>query len=261
MAGMYDEELAFVYDSIYAARRKDYRGEAAQLAELVRARRPGARTLLDVGCGTGEHLRHLIDRGFDVQGVDLSESMLEIGRAKLPGVPLHRADMRSFDLGRRFDVVTCLFGAVGEVGSHEALRSAIRCLAAHLAPGGVLVLEPWYLRESWQDGQVSYTHTEQDGRLVVRVCRRWSRGDVAHLDLHYLIADANGVRHRTAEHRETLFSRHDHEDACRQAGVDVEFVEGGPSGRGLFLGVRTAKPPAEPLGVRSEDEHQNRGDE
>ena len=72
-------------------------------ARAERARRP-LRTLLDAACGTGLHLQHLRDR-FEVEGFDLDEGMLAVARDRLPGVPLHRADLAEVDLGRRFDVV------------------------------------------------------------------------------------------------------------------------------------------------------------
>ena len=56
---------------------------------------------------------------------------------------LEVADMTSFDLGRRFDVVTCLFSSIGYVGTAERLDQAIATMAAHLEPGGTLIVEPW----------------------------------------------------------------------------------------------------------------------
>jgi ubiquinone/menaquinone biosynthesis C-methylase UbiE len=81
------------YDTIYSF--KDYAAEADSLRALLAQHRPGARRLLDVACGTGEHLRHLRAH-FAVEGIDASPDMLAIARAKLPGMPLHLADMRSF---------------------------------------------------------------------------------------------------------------------------------------------------------------------
>ena len=62
---MYDRAAA-AYDVLHAARSKDYAGEAARVAALVRERRPEARTLLDAACGTGGHLPFLRDH-FDVK--------------------------------------------------------------------------------------------------------------------------------------------------------------------------------------------------
>lgn len=53
---MFERSVRF-YDALYSW--KDYEGEAARLHELIQQLRPGARTLLDVACGTGKHLEHL----------------------------------------------------------------------------------------------------------------------------------------------------------------------------------------------------------
>ena len=109
------------YDALYSW--KDYAGECDRLRELIAERAPGARTMLDVACGTGLHLALLRDY-FEVEGADLDPEMLAIAAERLPGVPLHEADMVMIDLGREFDVVTCLFSSVGYTVTVERLRQA-----------------------------------------------------------------------------------------------------------------------------------------
>ena len=106
-------QSARVYDAL--CRHKDYPSASAALCGIVDRLMPRASTLLDVGCGTGLHLSHLRER-FNVEGLDLSQEMLEIARARCPGVPLHQGSLVEFSLGRRFDVVTCLFGSIAYVG-------------------------------------------------------------------------------------------------------------------------------------------------
>ena len=122
-----------LYDRFYDW--KDYAGEAAKLRDLIESRSPGARSLLDVACGTGRHLEHL-RAWYDVEGVDLDEGLLSVARARLPDVPLRAADMRDFDLGRRFDVVTCLFSSIGYVQTPGALQASVAAMVRHVAPGG-----------------------------------------------------------------------------------------------------------------------------
>ena len=129
-----------LYDLEYSF--KDYATESATVERIIRERNPGAKTLLDVACGTGRHLEHLQAR-FECEGADLDEGLLEIARGRVPRVPLHHADMRDFDLGRQFDSITCLFSAIGFVGGTEGLAATARALARHLNPGGVALVEPW----------------------------------------------------------------------------------------------------------------------
>ena len=110
---------AAAYDLIHQDRGKDYRREAEQLGVIIRRRLPEAVRLLDVACGSGLHLASLSELGFEVAGVERSPSMLEVARRRVPDVALHEGDMRSFDLGERFDAVVCLFSAIGYMTTDE----------------------------------------------------------------------------------------------------------------------------------------------
>jgi SAM-dependent methyltransferase len=87
------------YDLIYGF--KDYRQEAEFLRNLIERVAAGARTLLDVACGTGEHLRYLTC--YHAEGLDRNSNFLEIARRKLPEVRFYLADMRDFKLGKTSD--------------------------------------------------------------------------------------------------------------------------------------------------------------
>ena len=113
------ESYGDLYDRVYGA--KDYAAETEKLRGIVHGRCPGAKTVLDVACGTGQHLYHL-RRHYDAEGLDLSEAQLQIARKRNPDCTLHLGDMLTFDLTRRFDVVTCLFSSVGYLRSVEALN-------------------------------------------------------------------------------------------------------------------------------------------
>lgn len=195
------------------------------------ARMPDARTLLDVACGTGSHLRHLTDH-FACQGVDLLEAFVAIA-AQRADVPVHLADMDDFDLGETFDVVVCLFSAIGY---SRDLHAAIATMARHLNPGGLLVVEPWFTPEQWAPGRLEVVDHEADGTRLVRMTRSDIDGNVALMDMHYLIADGNGIEHLEERHRMTLFTFAEYEAAFRGAGLTYERDEPGPFGRGALFG-------------------------
>jgi SAM-dependent methyltransferase len=229
------ERLAPLYDAIYAF--KDYPAEATRLHELIQVRRPGARTLLDVACGTGKHLEEL-RRHYDVSGADSSTPMLEIARERLPGVKLHRTGMESLDLGTTFDVVTCLFSAIGHMRTISALENAIEHMAAHVAPGGVLIVEPWIAPEDYREGTVHNLSAEAPGMKIARMNVSAREGDLAVLDFHFLIGTAGGIEYLTDRHELGLFDPTAYEAAFRRADLSVERDSEGLMGRGLFIGTR-----------------------
>ena len=239
---MYENKAeAELYDRLYQD-RKDYEGEAVRVADLIREHKQDAVTLLDVACGTGLHLAAFAKCFDEVAGVDLSAWMADLASERLAGVPVHQGDMRTFDLGRTFDSVVCMFSSIGYLRTTEDLDSAVRAMTRHLADDGVLAIEPWYFPETFLPGFVS-THALKDGHQgISRVSHSTQEDNVTRMEIHYVIADADaGVQHRSEVDHLTLFSREEYENAFRSGGLTVEYVETGLGRPGFFVGTRTGR--------------------
>ena len=117
-----------------AARGNDVHGEAGFVAGLVT---PPA-TVLDAGCGTGRVAVRLAELGYDVVGCDVDPTMVGVARRDAPDLDWRVADLATLDLGQRFDVVL-LAGNVVPFLEPGTLAAACARLAAHVAPGGLLV--------------------------------------------------------------------------------------------------------------------------
>ena len=231
---MFDKS-ADLYDAIYSF--KDYAAEAAEIHRLIQERKPGARTLLDVACGTGAHLEQLA-RDYEVEGLDLEGALLEMARARLPDVSLHKGDMVSFDLEKTFDVVTCLFSSIGYVETETNLGSAIETMARHLEPGGVLIVEPWLEPGVFTDGHLDMTLVDEPELKVARVNRSRIDDGVSVLEFQYLVARGDGISHFTETHRLGLFSTDQHVRAFEAAGLSVDHDPEGLMGRGLYVATK-----------------------
>ena len=129
-----------VFAPFYDAVMGDRARHAAYLRSLIRRHAPRARTVLELGCGTGSVLRQLWTH-YEVTGVDLSEEMLERAAEKVPGIPLFRADMRTFDLGERFDVVLCVYDSINHLLRFDDWKAVFARAHDHLNDDGLFVFD------------------------------------------------------------------------------------------------------------------------
>jgi SAM-dependent methyltransferase len=202
---MYDAfpDLPTIYDSvpIYNSRRdvQFYVEEAKGAAESV----------LEVGCGTGRIVLPIARSGRSIDGLDASPQMLERCCAKVAGEPdsvrrritLHQGDARTFDLGRRFDLVIAPFRVVQHLTEIDDQLAFLDSVARHLAPGGRLafdVFNPNFTVLASADGIEREDTPETklpDGRSFRRAGRvvrvRWI-DQVSEIELLYYISGGNG---------------------------------------------------------------------
>ncbi len=235
----YTKMTADVYDAIYS--HKDYAAEAAKLKAIIkRYQKVPGKELLDVACGTGLHLPHLVS-DFDITGVDLSEQQIAAVRKRLPELTFVQGDMRDFSLGRQFDAVTCLFSSIGYVHPYEQMEKAVKNMAAHLKPGGVLVVEPWLHPGVYDPTRPPTTVTGELPEKHLKVTRTGYNsleGNVSIMKMHHVVETPEGKEEFVEEHRLWLYSPEEYERAFRAAGLEVHRDEQGLSGRGLYIGVK-----------------------
>jgi SAM-dependent methyltransferase len=228
-------ETAEYYDRIYSF--KDYGKEAARLASIIRRIHPKARRLLDVACGTGRHIEILRKR-YDVEGIDISPQFVRMARQRNPGARISLGDMTRLHLHRTFDVVVCLFSSIGYVRTPGRLDQAVRSMAGALAPGGALIIEPWFTPAQWKPNTVHAVFVDEPGLKIARVSTsRTSRG-MSVIDMHYLIGTPRGTRHCLERHTLGLFTSAEMKRAFRDAGLRMTHDRNGLTGRGLYIGTR-----------------------
>ncbi|MBV8213550.1 MAG: class I SAM-dependent methyltransferase [Verrucomicrobia bacterium] len=228
------------YDLVYG--KKDYRGETDRLRELFRRFVPEGRTILDIACGTGEHLRFLPE--YRVSGIDLEPAFVRIANEKRPDGNFVVADMQRFDLGSKFDILICLFSAIGYLLTAEAVLSALRCFKAHLAPGGAIFIEPFFERNAWRTGETHIATGEDDHRKVCRLMTSDRKGDVSILTGHYLLAEGINVRYAVERHELLLLDRGQWQDFFREADLNAEYLPEAFSSRGLYVARSSSTNPS-----------------
>jgi ubiquinone/menaquinone biosynthesis C-methylase UbiE len=232
------EKSADYYDVIYDAIGKNYRKEAWRIHQLIRIHKKSeGKALLDVACGTGRHIQFM-RKYYSCEGLDVQPKLLARARKRNPDAMFHRGNMLTFNLHRQFDAITCLFSAIGYMRSIRNLDRAIKNMARHLRPGGVLIVEPWLTPDDIIPGHIGAVFVNQSKLKLVRMNIVDVRGRLSILEFHYLLGRPEGVEHFTELDEFGLFTRNEYLAAFRSASLKVEYDRKGLIGRGLYIGAK-----------------------
>lgn len=232
------KEFADIYDLIYSF--KDYKKEVKKIKKLIKKyKSTDGSELLDVACGTGEHLKYLKD-SFICTGVDINEGILNVAKKKVKGVIFKQADMVNFDLNNKFDVIISLFSSIGYVKTYDNLEKTIVNFANHLKQGGVLIIEPWFTKSNYWVGHPGMTTYDGEDIKIARLNSSKIEDDLSVMDMHYLIVEKNkDVKYFVDKHELGLFDTDKTLELLKKAGLKVEFLKDGfMKERGLYIGVK-----------------------
>jgi len=149
MKEVFGPVYANVYDLIY--HDKDYITECELIERIFKTYGNGTiRSVLDLGCGTGNHAIPLAKRGYEIVGVDFSAEMLSHARRKAAAVfgdkgpVFRRGDIRYIDLQRQFDAVLMMFAVLSYQIENADVLSTLKTARHHLYQGGLLIFDVWY---------------------------------------------------------------------------------------------------------------------
>ncbi len=138
------------YDLLY--QDKDYAGEAEFIDRLIQSNAPNTSTILELGCGTGNHALLLATAGYFVHGVDMSAEMLKCAKERCQRIEPELAaklqfshgDLRQVRLDLKFDAILSLFHVISYQTTNEDLLAAFSTAKTHLKPGGIFIFDVWY---------------------------------------------------------------------------------------------------------------------
>jgi SAM-dependent methyltransferase len=147
MSEVFGGTYASAYDALY--HDKDYPDECDLLERIFKEYGEGnIKTILDLGCGTGNHAIPLAERGYEVIGIDISPKMLESARAKIASknlpISFVECSIKILNLNRTFDAVIMMFAVLGYQSEIEDIIETLKIAHKHLRPGGLLAMDFWY---------------------------------------------------------------------------------------------------------------------
>jgi len=143
----YGETYANEYDKLYGD--KDYQAECDLIEQTFHRFAKGeVRSIIDFGCGTGNHSILLAHRGYRVTGLDLSAEMLRIARRKAAEANVDltwvEGDIRNAQVPGSFDAGLFMFSVLGYLLPNEHVMAALANARRHIRTGGLLVFDVWY---------------------------------------------------------------------------------------------------------------------
>ncbi len=234
---MYSKSQKY-YDDIYASEGKDYPAEANKARKFIQKyKQSNGNRLLDVGCGTGVHA-NLLSKHYQVEGLDIDPKMLSVARKNYPKIRFQQGDMLNFKLKSKFDIIVCLFSAIGYVKTKSRLERTIKNMSQRLLPGGVLLIEPWFTPKQWHPGRVFTMQVKKPDLKIVRMSHSWQKGNISIIEFQYLIGTSKGIECDTEFLELGLFTKKEYLDAFRSAGLEVIHDSNGLDGRGLYIGIK-----------------------
>jgi SAM-dependent methyltransferase len=249
MPGVIFDKYSRYYDLLY--RDKNYDAEAAFVQQLIRKEAPEARSLLELGCGTGLHAAALAQRGYSIHGIDLSDEMLaRARRRKSEKLSFARGDVRELRLGRKFDGVISLFHVVSYQTVDADLRAVFATAREHLHEGGVFVFDCWYGPAVLAERpSVRVKRMEDEAIRVTRIAEPKMHADECIVDVGYQVfvedRATKAVEQLTELHRMRYLFRPEIETLAAGAGLRIvaacEWLTGKPLGEDTWSACFVAR--------------------
>ena len=239
MKGNALRSYAKYYDQIYLT-KKDYQKEAETVKGIIKQfEKKQTKTLLDVGCGTGEHLKYL-SLDFQCTGIDINRTMIKSAKNKVPNAKFKVANMINFRLKEKSDVIVCLFSSIGYVQTFNNLVKTLENFYRHLNEKGLVIVEPWIFKKDFKKG--IYLDTYEDEKIkLVRMATSKSARSKWLIFMHYLIGEKGEIRYVRELHKMLALDYQDYIKAFESTRFkDIKFLKEKlwDGCRGLFIATK-----------------------
>ena len=130
--------------------------------------RHGKDSVLELGIGTGLFAIPLHEAGFDIEGLEISQVMIDVVAQRAPVLKVHKGDMRNYTINRRYGAILALSSVLVFVNNEEEIKQCLQRCYIHLESKGVLLLElPNHAVEIGQSNNSQEVHYSKDQSTIV----------------------------------------------------------------------------------------------
>jgi SAM-dependent methyltransferase len=233
------------YNLLY--NEKNYRTEAEFVDTIISKYANAAKTLLDLGCGTGRHDINLVSK-YTITGVDRSPEMLtyakelaekKTNRKESSKLVFLQGDIRKICLDQQFDCIISLFHVMSYLNSNNDIKDVLKTVKFHLNPKGVFVFDFWYgPAVLTKKPSIRVKRMEDDDTRITRVAEPVIYPNDNIVDVNYTILALDKKTKMTQELKETHRMRYlflpEIKMLLSEAGFEIyefgEWLTGGETG-------------------------------
>jgi len=189
-------------------------------------------TILDVGCGSGEHLNQLVKYGIKCTGIDSSAEMLAVAKKRSSTkIDFIESDIRDFNAYQQFDLIFSLFGTLNYLIEDEDLEKAFWNMQQALKPSGKVLLEIWnsYPIELIQQKSISKISTTKYGFVTIERDRGFKKLDsymnktVCEVNYLYTVIGPMGTSKLEDRHIMRTFTMPELTPIIKNNGFEIEY--------------------------------------
>jgi SAM-dependent methyltransferase len=165
------DKYAQYYDLLY--QDKDYQSETDYILALIKKYQPETKKILEFGSGSGIHARTLANAGYQVNGIERSQEMIEVGLSSNLGKDQNtnfsctQGDCTNTFLGNDFDAVISIFHVLSYQTSDEGVQAMLKNAHRQLKPSGLFIFDYWYAPAVWGIGPTSRIKRVNNQRLGI----------------------------------------------------------------------------------------------
>lgn len=148
----------------------DYRAQSHCVQRLHQLLGNAENRHLDLACGTGPHVRHLLDAGYKSSGLDINQPMLDRALIRCPEADFSLQDMCNFNVNQQVDLITCFLYSIHYSAGLVRLQTCIASVYGALVTGGLFCFNAVDKDKIDNGSYVSHTTTHADSLLSFSSC-------------------------------------------------------------------------------------------
>ena len=203
------------YDLVYP----DTIGRVPFVKDLLE--RHGKDSVLELGIGTGLFAIPLHEAGVDIEGLEISQVMIDLVGQKVPGLKVHKGDMRTYTINRRYGAIIALSSVLVFVNTEDEIKQCLERCYIHLKSKGILLLElPNHAVEIGRSNNSQELHCNE-GQSTIVVIQSAVEGQDWNETWHVFRRQGEVLTHKEVVCQEFIYSPTTLATQLQEAGFDV----------------------------------------